>query len=335
LGGTGRRPARSIALSPHYIRSFAVSNIVRIFLPSLLLVFGATLALAESNYPPDTVVASRGGAVVTMLDVDAALLNVPKRLRANVMNNPKRIEELIERLLINRQVALEAKAAKLDQGAVYARASQQQEERLLTELRMADLRANFDIGNVQELARERYMVNPDAYAIPGSTNARHVLIETKDRSNEEARELAEAVRAKAVAGEDFIALVKQYSDDSTKASSDGLVLGADSDSMADAFAEAVKKLAKPGDISPVTKTPFGYHVISLVARVPARPRSFEEVQDRIVAEIENTLRDTRAKEHIDELKAMELTATPEVVASLRTRYLPDGSSAEARDPESK
>lgn len=307
----------------------------RILLPAAALVLITSLASAEPKYPQDTVVAERGGAVVTMLDVDAAMLAVPPRMRANVMNNPKRIEELIDRLLINRQIAMEGHAAGIDSDAVFKQAVKQQEERLLTEVHLTDMRENLDIGDVADLARERYQVNPDAYALPGATSARHILIATKTRTDEEAKTLAEAVHAKVLAGEDFIALVKEYSDDPSKASNEGLIPGADSDSMDPAFAEAVKQLKNSGDISPVVKSRFGYHIIKLEERIPPKPRSFEQVKDKIVSELETSMRDARVKEHVDQLKGMEIKATPDVVASLRTRYLPEGAQAEPEIPTKK
>lgn len=309
-------------------------------MPKLHSLLAATMALslaslsavAEPHYPPETVVAKRGDAVITMLDVDAALLSVPVRMRANVMNNPKRIDELVDRLLASRQLANEARAAHLDGSAVFKQAVKLQEDRLLSEQALIDLRAKMDIGNVEELARERYQVNPNAYALPGATSARHILIKTDNRSDNEAMKLAEEVHAKAVAGEDFVALVKQYSEDPSKAANDGLVPGADTDAMDPSFAEAVKRIAKPGDISPVIKSQFGYHVILLVQRTDSKPRSFDEVKDKIVSEMDTSMRDVRVKDHVDQLKSMTIEATPEIVASLRTRYLPKGASPEPAVP---
>jgi parvulin-like peptidyl-prolyl isomerase len=306
------------------------------FLIATMALWIAPLSVdAETRYPPDTVVASRGGASVTMLDVDAAMLGIPKHMRANVMNSPKRIDELVDRLLTTRQLAMEGKDSKLDDNAVFRQAVKLQEERLLSEQDIANLRETMDIGDVEELAKERYQVNPNAYAIAGATSARHILIQVKNRSDEDARKLAKEVHDKAIAGEDFIALVKQYSDDPSKASNDGLVPGADTDAMDPSFADAVKKLAKPGDISPVVKSQFGYHIIQLVQRTPGKARTFAQVKDRIIKEIDSSMRDVRVKEHIDQLKSMAIDAKPEVVTSLRTRYLPVGASDEPEIPQDK
>ena len=306
-------------------------SIVRMLLPAMALVFLVHHVQAQDTYPEQTVVAKRGDAIITMLDVDAALLGVPARMRANVMNNPKRIEELIEKLLINRQLALEGQAKSLDDSAVFKQAVVLQSDRLLSEQRLIEYRADLDLGDVNELAQERYLVNPDAYALPGSVSVRHILVDEKTRSDEEALQLAIEIQAKAEAGTDFVALVKQYSDDPSHESNDGLIQNADSDEFDPAFAAAVKELKTEGAISPVVKTQFGYHVILLVQRAPAKPRSFDEVKDKIAIEIDNSMREARVQEHIDELRGIEIEAVPEVVASLRTRYLPKSDVQQPAD----
>lgn len=305
---------------------------IRSLLAVTLLSFVSSNVFAAAKYSDDTVVASRGGASVTMLDVDAALLGVPERLRANVMNNPKRIDELVDRLLTTRQLAIEGQAAGLDKSAVFKRALQLQHDRLLSDQQLIDYRGKLDIGDVEELAQERYQVNPDAYAIPGNTSARHILIKATDRTDAEALKLATEIHDKAVAGADFVALVKEYSEDPSKASNDGLVPAADGDNMDPSFVAAVKELKKPSEISPVVKSQFGYHIIQLVQRMASKPRSFDQVKDKIVAELDDSMRGVRVKEHIEELKSLPIEAEPEIVSSLRSRYLPENASAAPTTP---
>lgn len=308
-----------------------MQSIVRLLLPGLALIFLSSAVHSQDIYSDQTVVAKRGDAVITMLDVDAALLSVPARLRANVMNNPKRIEELLERLLTNRQLALEGRAQGLDDNAIFKQAVVLQNDRLLSEQRLIEYRADLQLGNIEELAQERYLVNPDAYAIPGTVSVRHILVDAKTRSDGEALELAKQIQAKAVAGGDFVALVKEYSDDPSNESNEGLIPNAESEGLDPAFAAAVKELKTPGEISPVVKSQFGYHVIVLIQRSPSKPRSFDEVKEKIVAEIDNSMREARVQDHVDQLKGIEIEAVPEVVASLRTRYLPKSAAQQPID----
>lgn len=312
------------------------SSLVKGSIPLLFVFALSTSAVhAQAPYSESTIVATRGSATVTMLDIDSALFGLAPSQRANFMNSPKRIEELIDRLLINKQMAAEARAMKLDQDAAFRRAVDQQGDRILAEQLVFKLRADMPLDNLEMLAKERYDVNPDAYSIPGRAEVRHILVDTKTRSDKEALALANTVRDQAAAGSDFIELVKNYSDDRSKGSNDGLIPDGESEDLVPEFIAAVKRLQKKGDISPLVKTPFGYHIIKLVDRVPAQKRSFEEVKERIVAELRSTMQDARTKEHIDGLKGLEMKAEPEIVASLRTRYLPKSNEVDKTVPDAK
>lgn len=103
----------------------------------------------------------------------------------------------------------------------------------------------------------------------GYIAARHILIaydgavgasDKVRRSRAEARGLAESLRQRALAGESFEALARQYSDDGSAAR--GGDLGAFSrGTMVQAFEDAAFALPEDGGISDVVETEFGFHVI--------------------------------------------------------------------------
>ncbi len=104
-------------------------------------------------------------------------------------------------------------------------------------------------------------------AAPTRIAAQHVLIGFKGtrvgqatRTKEEARKLAEEVRKKAVAGEDFAKLAKEHSDDPASRERLGSVGTFTHDGMVKPFADAAFAL-KVGEVSEVVETHFGFHVI--------------------------------------------------------------------------
>jgi hypothetical protein len=106
-------------------------------------------------------------------------------------------------------------------------------------------------------------------AQPTEISARHLLVSYKDalraapgigRSKAEARARAEEAQKRAAAGEDFKALVKQYSDEPGAADRGGDLGKFDRNSMVPAFANAAFAL-KVGEVSQVVETQFGFHVI--------------------------------------------------------------------------
>ena len=88
-----------------------------------------------------------------------------------------------------------------------------------------------------------------------------------------------------------------------------------------------------GGISDPVETEFGYHVIVLVVRLPSEQRTFEQVKERVVTELENSMRDARVKEYVDQLKNLPIDASPDVIVSLRTRYLPENAKATPAEPK--
>ncbi|HEX2669592.1 MAG TPA: peptidylprolyl isomerase [Polyangiaceae bacterium] len=109
----------------------------------------------------------------------------------------------------------------------------------------------------------------DVSSQPAEISARHLLVSYKGalraspgigRSKAEARTRAEEAQKRAAAGEDFVELVKQYSDEPGAGERGGDLGKFDRQSMVPAFANAAFAL-KVGEISTVVETQFGFHVI--------------------------------------------------------------------------
>lgn len=104
---------------------------------------------------------------------------------------------------------------------------------------------------------------------PESVAAQHVLVAFKGaknapasvkRTKAEAKKRADEVAAKAKAGDDFTALVKEYSDDAATIDRLGSVGKFKADGMVKPFSDAAFALKVDGTSDPV-ETPFGFHII--------------------------------------------------------------------------
>jgi hypothetical protein len=109
--------------------------------------------------------------------------------------------------------------------------------------------------------------------------ARHILLRHPEDATtgqrEQLREQAEEIRQRAVEGEDFGELARRYSEDPGSAQDGGDLGWFEPGTMVQQFEEAAFRL-QPGEISPVTETLFGLHVIKVDEReTPA----FEEQRD--------------------------------------------------------
>ena len=59
--------------------------------------------------------------------------------------------------------------------------------------------------------------------------------------------------------------------------------------MVEPFEDVAFAMQKEGDISEPVKTKFGYHVIRFNGRKAAQKKSFDEVDDEIIAELQENL----------------------------------------------
>ncbi len=150
-----------------------------------------------------------------------------------------------------------------------------------------------------------YEKNPDKFQQPESIRASHVLIAVPQAADaptrQKARAKAEDVLKQAKAGADFAKLAETYSNDASK--SHGGDLGYfPKGQMVPAF-EAAAFALKPGGLSGVVESPFGYHIIKLTDRKPAHTVPFGEVSSRIEQFLQQEMRSTKTREFVDGLKA--------------------------------
>lgn len=301
-------------------------------IPSALLLaaaFASTVALADAPVG-STIVASQGGVSITLDDLDAFAAGIPDDKRAGFFNSPTRIENIIVQLLTQKQLAIDARTIGLDKDPMVQRRVALSDEEVLSKARMQKFRADLKLPDFSQLAQEEFIAHKEKYLIKGRVDVKHVLIDLRTRSDEEAKKLAETVRAEAVAHPDqFDALIEKYSEDTSKTQNHGLMTGATDGKYVTEFATAAGALTKKGEISPIVKTDFGYHVLQLVERTADKKPTFAEIKDRIIASLRSDYIDKQVKAFGDEIRNRPLDANPELVASLRNRY---AGSADATPP---
>ncbi len=128
-----------------------------------------------------------------------------------------------------------------------------------------------------------YDKNPDKFKSPETARASHILVKVDDKADDATKKAArakiDAILQRAKAGEDFGALARENSDDGS-AKQGGDLNYFPRGQMVPPFDKAVFAM-KPGDISEVVTTQFGYHVIKLVDIKPAGTVPLEQVSDRV------------------------------------------------------
>jgi parvulin-like peptidyl-prolyl isomerase len=120
---------------------------------------------------------------------------------------------------------------------------------------------------------------------PEKVRISHVFISARDRTTEEEltaeqkklkRQQAEKIRSRAVAGDDFQKLVLELSEDRGVPETKGEYTFSRNDPFSPEFKAAAFSL-KAGEISDLVTTPFGYHVIKCLEKIPAKKIELENV----------------------------------------------------------
>ncbi len=153
-------------------------------------------------------------------------------------------------------------------------------------------------------SRAFYDQNPDMFAGSDSVHVRHIILLSHDGDTEQQKadrraQLA-SIRARAVNGENFAALARQYSQDNV-AQQGGDLGYFPRGMMVKPFEDAAFSLKK-GQISEIVETQFGLHIILCVDMKSARPVSYDEAKNNIdmmlkqrslSAELQNRLQKSR------------------------------------------
>jgi peptidyl-prolyl cis-trans isomerase D len=112
-----------------------------------------------------------------------------------------------------------------------------------------------------------------------TVDAAHILFEVKDPSKEaEVKARAEAILKRAKAGEDFAALAKKYSEDPDSAKQGGDLGPFPRGRMVREFEDVAFSL-KPGQISDLVRSQFGFHIIKVLKHdIPSLAESRKSIE---------------------------------------------------------
>lgn len=153
-------------------------------------------------------------------------------------------------------------------------------------------------------ARKFYDQNPDKFTKPEAVKASHILLGVDQKATAEekkaAREKAEKLRKELVGGADFATLAKGNSTcPSSKQGGDLGFFG--KGQMVPAFETAAFAL-KPGEISEVVETQFGYHIIKLTEKKAAEKVEFKEARPRIEEYLKNQKVGAAVNDYLEETR---------------------------------
>jgi len=155
--------------------------------------------------------------------------------------------------------------------------------------------------------RAAYELNKEQYDIPEQVQASHILVKPDsenpdvNQAKAQAKTKAEQLLKQLKDGADFATLAKENSDCPSGAKGGDLGLFGKGQ-MVQSFENAAFAL-KPGELSDIVETQFGYHIIKVAQHKPAETKSMEDVRPELEKMVLDRKRGEFFRIYRDKLKA--------------------------------
>ncbi len=161
-----------------------------------------------------------------------------------------------------------------------------------------------DIQVTEEEASSFYKSNPDSFQAPEQLRASHILLKTspedpQDVKTQKRLELS-GILGRIEKGADFADMARNHSDCPSKEKGGDLGFFSKG-AMVKPFEDAAFAM-KPGEVSEIVETQFGFHVIKLEEKNEARKEEFDAVKGDITNHLVATKEQAKFDEFINELR---------------------------------
>ena len=258
--------------------------------------------MASIAHATDVPLLQGGGVTVTAADVQADMQRAPTKAREQALAQPEVMRTLIENIYLRRALALQAERHGLSSNSAVQYKMTVAREDVLVDAEMERIAqaALPDQAAIDKLARTTYKAEPERFATPALTRARHILIKGTDA---DAHAKAEKLLVELKAGANFEELARKHSADPGSAAKGGDLGLFPKGRMVPAFDTALEQLQRPHDLSGLVPSQFGLHIIRLEERVPATAKPYEEVQAQLHAEITAKILKNAQTREIERLRA--------------------------------
>ncbi len=175
------------------------------------------------------------------------------------------------------------------------------------------------IGITEDEARTYYNAHSSEFTTPSAITIREILIEVPTQMQGEgstaqptfnallddgAKAKADALRKRAMAGEDFVALVTEASEAPSKANG-GLIGPLNSDELNPQIKELLSGL-KVGEVSEPLRTQRGYQLLKLETRSETKVLPFEEAREQIANKVFAVKRQGEVEKYLKRLRAQAI-----------------------------
>jgi peptidyl-prolyl cis-trans isomerase C len=270
------------------------------------LALSATVAFAQDKpavpaapaaVSGDPVILTAGDVQVHKSEFEAALKTLPPEYQAYAQGQGKR--QFADDFLRMKLLAAQGYKNGLDKDPEVLSQLKLMRENLVANAQLQKLDKSIVLSDADLL--KVYDANKKDYE---EVHARHILVAFKgspaapkdkpELTEEQAKAKAEDLRKQIVSGGDFAAIAKKESDDAGSGANGGDLGSFGHGQMVPEFEQAAFA-AKPGDLTPVVRTQFGYHIIKVESH------DFTSL-DQVRPQLEKKERQAKMQASLDALK---------------------------------
>lgn len=252
---------------------------------------------AAAAQDADPVIMSAGSVIVHKSEFEAALKTLPAEYQGMV-SQPAGRKQFADDFLRMRLLASEGAKAGLQNDPDVINQLNLMRENLVATAELKKIDSGITVSDAE--IQKAYADNAKDYE---QVKARHILIAPKgsaaaqpgkELTDEQAKAKAEDLRKQIAAGANFEELAKKESDDTGSGARGGDLGSFGHGQMVPEFEQAAFS-AKVGDVTPVVKTQFGYHIIKVEGHE-------NTPLDQVRPTLEKNLKQTKLHAALDAMK---------------------------------
>ncbi|MGA2915617.1 MAG: peptidylprolyl isomerase [Sedimentisphaerales bacterium] len=231
-----------------------------------------------------------------------------KEKQGNIDANQAELDAQINKQITGQNLTLdEFKSLLKAYGTTFGEYQENMRKRLMFDKLMETQFAEKLPKPTDEQMKAYYNDNIKQFQKPEAIHAEHILIATGKDANDPnkdqalAKAKAEGILKKIKAGGNFEELAKQYSD--CPSAKQGGDLGVQpKGNLVPEFEKAAYAL-KPGQVSDIVQTQFGYHIIKLVDHIDANTVQFAQAKDEIKESMTGKEKEKVVMDYIQKIRA--------------------------------
>lgn len=186
---------------------------------------------------------------------------------------------------------------------------QLERQMLMSRVQQAEVMGKISVSD--ESAKQYYEENKGTFTTPPQVTLREILVEVpgSDKgvnvaADDAAKEKAESIRTRLLAGEPFEQLAGELSDSGSKANG-GLIGPISRNDLSPELQKEITPL-KPGDLTAVLRTARGYHLLKLESTSEANVKPFDEAREEIADKLAGGKRAAEMGKYLEKLRAQAI-----------------------------